>query len=583
MQKKNPNEKIVGIVVENNGKFQILPCKKQRNVSPYAVSAADLKGAKADDVVVIEEDAVSLKAKVTRILGNKQSPGILSLISLCEKGLSETFSAAAVKETENLTVPELGNREDLRQVPLVTIDGADSRDFDDAVFAEKTADGGFHLIVAIADVSAYVLPGSALDQEAYLRGNSTYFPDRVLPMLPEALSNGLCSLRPHEDRAVLAFHLYIDKDGNLQDQKLVRGLMNSAARLTYTQVQAAKDGQTDATTAPIMSTVIEPLYEAYAALKKAREARGAMDLDLPEQKIAMNGNSVGKVAVNARIDSQRLIEEFMVLANVAAATALEDQGAPCIYRTHSEPPSPDRVATLRAFLKTFDLELPEGEIKSGADFKDVMKQAQLLPNGDQIVRAILRVQAKAVYDTANIGHFGLALEKYAHFTSPIRRYADLFVHRSLVAAFNLGAGGLDDASINKAQETAEHITETDGISTKAARAADERLAAAYFADHIGETIEGRVSGIFKGGVFVRLGNTGADALLPIRSLGDDFYTLSEDQQSFKGRKSGETFAVGDKLSVVVTDSDAFSGSIVVANDNVKKSAPAQQKKFGPKR
>jgi len=588
MLKNGLKEKIVGVVVQSNGKFQINPCDKKQRFTHYNLQPADMNGAREGDVVVMEalpQTGAVLQAKVVRVLGQKTSSGILSLISLCEKGLSETFSEAALYEVKSVDVPGLQGREDLRAIPLVTIDGADSRDFDDAVFAESTADGGFHLIVAIADVSWYVRPGSKLDHEAYARGNSTYFPDRVLPMLPEALSNGLCSLKPHEDRACLAFHLWVDKDGNLTGQKIVRGLMNSAARLTYKQVQTAKDGQADSLTQPLMNTVIKPLYAAYTALRKAREMRGAMDLDLPENKVSVDDKGrIAGVKSAARMDSQRLIEEFMVLANVAAATALESKQAPCVYRDHSSPPAADRVEALRKYIGTFGLTLPEGEIKSASVFKELMEKAARLPNGHLIIKAILRVQAKAAYDTRNIGHFGLALERYAHFTSPIRRYADLLVHRSLINAFNMGAGGLDKNQESQLEEMARHISDTEDLSANAARSAHDRFAAAFLSARIGENFTGRITGVTKAGLFVRLDDSGADGLLPMKGLPDDYYECDQDQHTLTGRNHGQIFRTGETITVRLKEADGLRGSILLeaANDNSAAIPGKQLKKNQPK-
>jgi ribonuclease R len=567
--------KIVGVINEFHGRLQVDPCdKKQRNVH-YEISPANMNGARLGDVVVVDKASQS-DVKVTRVLGNRNTPGILGLISICEKGMSETFNQATLNEAKGMTVPDLTGREDLRKIPLVTIDGADTRDIDDAVFAEKTADGGFHLIVAIADVSWYVKPGSALDKEAYERGNSTYLPDRVVPMLPEALSNGLCSLNPHVDRACMAFHIWIDKDGNLTKQKVVRGLMNSAARLTYDQVQAAKDGKPDATTAPLMNNVITPLYDAYAALRKAREARGAMDLDQPEYKVSVGTDGKASVGSHARIDSQRVIEEFMIIANVAAATALEDKNAPCVYRVHDKPPYMNKAANdlgfdsgLGEYLNSFGLKLPKGDVTTTATFQGLIEQAAKMPNGHLIIKAIIRAQAKASYSTHNIGHFGLALERYAHFTSPIRRYSDLLVHRSLAAAFNMGAGGLTSAEKAVLEEKAQHISETEKLSAQAERSAGDRFSAAYLSGKIGKEFTGRVTGVTPAGLFIRLDSSGSDGLLPLRFLPQDYYDLDNKEHTLIGREHGRVYRIGAAITVRLKEANSLTGSVtlVPANDN----------------
>jgi len=578
-ESKNRNDKVVGVVVSEAGKLRIKPCQRKNDGILYEIANSGTAPAvKIGDVVVAEAANGSTSAfvvTVKRVLGNASSPGILSLISLCEKGLREEFSAAAKNETKGMTVPALGAREDLRQIPLVTIDGADSRDFDDAVFAEKTADGGFHLIVAIADVAHYVRPNSELDKEAYARGNSTYFPDRVLPMLPEELSNELCSLKPNEDRACLAFHMYINKDGQLTGKKLVRGLMKSAARLTYDQVQAAQDGAPDATTAPLMKTVIEPLYEAYRVLRAAREKRGAIDLDMAAVKIAVDENGV-TTGVNAQVrgDSHRLIEEFMVLANVAAATALEEKGSPCVYRVHAAPPSEDKIDILRERVKAIGIDLPPGELKDPAIFKDLAEKVSKLPGGEALLDAILRVQAKAAYDTDNIGHFGLALESYAHFTSPIRRYADLLVHRSLIAAFNLGSGALTGAQATDLQAMAEYISQTEKASAQAERMADARITARHLEKDVGKTFAGRVTQVGYAGVFVRLDECGGMGLVPFAR---GTFTVDEVSGTLRTH-NGQTWKTGAKVQVDLKSADGLTGRIALkpaggSNDN----APKQKK------
>ena len=602
----DPKKRIIGLVVRSHGKLQVDPSDKKGKSTLFPLTADS--NAQEGDVVVAEglhQDG-AVHAKVVRILGQKTSPGILSLISLCEQGLSEEFSAAALNEVKTMSVPDLNaahttnidnktktttipaleGREDLRSIPLVTVDGADTRDRDDAIFAEKTADGGFHLIVAIADVSWYVHPGSETDKEAFERGNSTYFPDRVLPMLPEALSNGLCSLNPHENRACLAAHLWIDKDGNMTGYKFARALMNSAASLTYKQLQAAKNGQPDAVTAPLMDKVVTPLYEAYDILRTARENRGALDLEMPVSKVAVNDNGDVSTSSDSRLDSHKVIEEFMILANVAAASALEDKGAPCVYRIHSSPPYQDKPNSsmdgLRQLLAPLGLSLPAGEIKNPAAFKEVLEKVKSLPEGPAIIKAITRMQAKAIYDTHNIGHFGLALEKYAHFTSPIRRYADLLVHRSLVDAFNLGSGALSQDQKARINEMTAHITETEKLSARAERSAHDRFAAASLAKRVGEEFTGRVVGVTNAGLFVRLDKTGVDGLVPMRNLPDDFYEIDNETHTLTGKRHGRVYASGDILTVHLKNVDSLKGSIILAaaNDNTAQARP-QSKKTPP--
>ncbi|MEM7650592.1 MAG: VacB/RNase II family 3'-5' exoribonuclease, partial [Pseudomonadota bacterium] len=445
----NEHGRVLGIVRYNKHGSILAPTDKKAKYD-FVINPGDLNGAKEGDLALGEiQPGRGLKRKkvrVVEVLGKQGDPKAISLISMHENGLSENWPDAVLKETKGMKVPELKGREDLRDVPLVTIDGADARDFDDAVFAEQTDDGGFHIIVAIADVAYYVRHGSALDAEAMRRGNSTYFPDRVVPMLPEALSNDLCSLRPKEPRACMAVHMWIDADGKLTKYKFVRGLMRSAARLIYEQVQAARDGVTDDITGPLMEGVIAPLYGAYAVLDAARTKRGALDLDLPEKQILINEkNEMTGVKVRERLDAHKMIEEFMILANVAAASALEDKKDPkrypCVYRVHDQP-SNEKLDSVREFIESFGLKLPKGSVSEPSQINGILKQAAKLPYSHLISTVILRSQSQAIYHPQNIGHFGLALQKYAHFTSPIRRYADLLVHRSLISAYGLGPGGI---------------------------------------------------------------------------------------------------------------------------------------------
>jgi ribonuclease R len=423
--------------------------------------------------------------------------------------------------------------------------------------------------VAIADVAHYVRPNSALDREAYRRGNSTYFPDRVVPMLPEALSNDLCSLRPHEDRACMGFHLWINEKGELTKHRVFRGLMRSHARLVYEQVQAAKDGQPDDTTAPLLKDVIEPLYEAYEVLDKAREERGALDLDLPERQILIDdkGKMTG-VTKRSRLDAHKLIEEFMILANVAAAQALEAKKAPCIYRIHDKP-SADKLDSAREFVEAFGLSLPKGGVAKPAQINHLLHKAASMEYSQLISQVILRTQSQAVYHPENIGHFGLALRRYAHFTSPIRRYADLLVHRSLIRAYGLGEGGLSDEEKVTLAEKAEHISQTERTSAEAERNAVDRFTAAWMSERIGAEFSGVINGVTRFGLFVTLDENGADGLIPMRSLPDDYYVHDEKQHALVGRKHKRIYRLGAKVQIRLKEADGLTGSSLFELANEK--------------
>jgi ribonuclease R len=562
---------VMGQIIKTAHGYVLKPTSKKAKFD-FDVSEADMLNAKPNDLVVAEvlpsRGIKRGKVKVTKIIGARDDVNAISLIAMHEAGLQETFLDKVTDETKGLKVPELGKREDLRKIPLVTIDGADARDFDDAVFAEKTEDGGFHLIVAIADVSYYVRPNSALDNEAYRRGNSTYFPDRVVPMLPEALSNDLCSLRPNEDRACMAFHLWIDEHGELKKQKIVRGLMRSFARFTYEQVQAAKDGVVDDVAGPLMKDVIEPLYEAYAVLDKARRKRGALDLDLPERQILISdeGKMTG-VIKRSRLNAHKLIEEFMILANVAAATALEAKHAPCVYRIHDRP-STEKLDSARDFLEAFGLNIPKGQVMRPAQINQLLEKAAKSDYSQLISIVILRTQSQAIYHTENIGHFGLALRRYAHFTSPIRRYADLLVHRSLIRAYGLGEGGLSDEERVTMIEKAERISQTERTSSDAERSAVDRFTAAWMSERIGAEFSGVIASVTRFGLFVRLDENGADGLIPMRTLPDDYYIHDEKQHALIGRRHKRIYRLGAPIQIRLKEADGLTGSSLfeVVND-----------------
>jgi ribonuclease R len=563
--------RVMGLIrIQKSGPVLIPTEKKARY--DFDVNPGDLNGAKEGDLAVGEiqpsRTAGKKRVRILEVIGRRDDPRAISLISLYESGLTEEWPEAVIKDTEGMKVPEVKGREDLRDIPLVTIDGADARDFDDAVFAEKTEDGGFHLIVAIADVAYYVRHGMALDNEAQRRGNSTYFPDRVVPMLPEALSNDLCSLRPHEPRACMAVHMWIDEHGNMKKYKFVRGLMRSQARLTYEQVQAAYDGVKDDITTDIMEPVINPLYQAYRVLDEARTKRGALDLDLPERQILVDKAGVMTgVQKRLRLDAHKMIEEFMILANVAAASALEDKRNPdqfpCVYRIHDKP-SFDKLNSVREFIESFGLTLPKGQVTEPRQINGVLKAGAKLPFSHLISQVILRSQSQAVYSTENIGHFGLALERYAHFTSPIRRYADLLVHRALISAYGLGPGGLDQGEIARIDEIAQHISGTERTSMEAERSAVDRFTASYLSSHIGAEFKGKISGVTRFGLFVTLDESGADGLVPMKSIGDDFYIHDEEQHCLVGRRKGKVYRLGAAVTVKLTEADGLSGSTVLA-------------------
>jgi ribonuclease R len=565
---KTGSARVLGIYEMTPDGARLRPTDKRQRAE-FLVTPAHSGDAETGELVLAEvlpSSRFGMKqAKVVERLGDIANPRSISLIAIHSQDLPTVFSEAALEEAERAEKPTLEDRTDLRDIPLVTIDGADARDFDDAVWAEADPEvpGGWHLLVAIADVAFYVRPGRPLDRDAFRRGNSAYFPDHVVPMLPEALSNDLCSLRPGEDRACMAVHMWIDGQGNLTRHQFVRGLMRSAARLTYEQVQDARDGRPDDTTGPLLDTMIAPLYQAYEVLNAVRARRGTLELDLPERQVRLDERG-GVVAITPRkrLDSHRLIEEFMICANVAAAEALEARSMPSLYRVHDQP-SMDKLESLRGFLQELGYSLNKGTLKP-VDFTRILDRARGTDQAHLISEVILRSQAQAVYKPENIGHFGLALRRYAHFTSPIRRYADLIVHRGLIRAFGLGPGGLDDNEAARMNEIGEHISSTERRAALAERDAVDRFTAAFLADRVGATFSGRITGVTRFGLFVELDETGADGLVPVSTLPDDQYEHREREHALVGRRSGRTYRLGAAVKVKLAEADPVLGSILFA-------------------
>jgi len=505
-------------------------------------------------------------ARVKERLGSLKSERAVSLIAIQAHGIPDQFRSDALAEAEQAEPATLAGREDWRQVPFVTIDPADAKDHDDAVHAVADSDpsnpGGFIVSVAIADVAHYVRPGSALDREALARGNSVYFPDRVVPMLPERISNDLCSLRPGEDRAALAVRMVIGADGRKRTHAFHRVMIRSAARLHYAQAQAAIDGRPDEATEPLMPMVIEPLFAAYRAVKAARDERGPLDLDLPERKIVLKPDgTVDRVVVPERLDAHRLIEEFMILANVAAAESLERAKVPLIYRVHDEP-SLERVEALREFLGTLNITFPKGQVLKPAQFNRILARVEDTDAESLVNEVVLRTQAQAEYAAENYGHFGLNLRRYAHFTSPIRRYADLVVHRSLIRAFKLGRDGLrEDVDTAALGEIAARISAAERRAMAAERETVDRLIAHFLADRIGSVFEGRIGGVTRAGLFVKLDETGADGFIPAATLGNDFFRYHEGAHALVGDATGETHRLGDRVTVRLVEAAPVAGAL----------------------
>jgi ribonuclease R len=519
----------------------------------WRVPAGEEGGAESGEIVLaspLPHGGAGLKpARVLERLGRIGDARSVSLICIHANDIPHEFSPEALAEAGQAHAAGLEGREDLRDIPLVTIDGEDARDFDDAVWAEPDGDG-FRLIVAIADVAHYVVPGGALDREARLRGNSVYFPDRVVPMLPEVLSTLWCSLLPGEERGCLFAELRIDASGRKTGHRFGRGLMRSAARLTYHEVQAAHDGG---------STTAAQLYAAFRALLAARQARGTLDLDLPERQVVLRDGKVASVRPRPRLDSHRLIEEFMILANVAAAETLELVHLPCLYRVHA-PPSDDKLEALRRFLHGLGIGLPAANQVHPRDLDHVLRRVAGTAEAAMVNEIVLRSQSQAEYAPDNIGHFGLALPRYAHFTSPIRRYADLLVHRALIAGLSLGPDGLAPGTDLAA--TGQHVTATERRATLAERDAVDRYLAAFMADKIGATFAARVSGVTRFGIFVTLPENGATGLVPMRGLPDDRWVYDETTQSLAGQHTRMSFRLAQELDVRLVEANPLTGGMV---------------------
>ncbi len=562
--------RVLGVYEANpDGSGRLRPTSR-REKADYMVPKGENAGAEDGELVLCDLLPGRLyglrQVAVKERLGAMGAPKSVSLVAIHANDIPFEFPADAVQQADEAGPVPLGARTDLRPIPLVTIDGEDARDFDDAVWAEADPDpanaGGWHCLVAIADVSWYVRPGDALDREAFKRGNSVYFPDRVVPMLPEALSNGWCSLRPAEDRGCLAVHIWLDKDGNKLRHKFVRGLMRSAARLTYTQAQRARDGQPDDLTGPLVDSVITPLYGAWAAFQAERARRGVLELDLPERKvdISPDGKVLG-INPRPRFDSHRLIEDFMIAANVAAAEELEKRRQPCMYRVHDQP-GMEKLEALRDFLSSMDLSLAKGQVLRPAQFNQILAKVKDTPNETLVNEVILRSQAQAVYSPENLGHFGLGLARYAHFTSPIRRYADLLVHRGLVSGLGLGDGGLPDGAMAQYPEWGEHISITERRAAAAEREAVDRYVTAFLSDRVGATFAAKISGVTRFGLFVTLLETGADGIIPIATLPGDYYDHDEASHSLVGRRSRRAFQLGQTLTVILHEANTLTGSMV---------------------
>ena len=573
------------------GGGRLVPIDKKQLGRELGIAPGATAGAVDGDLVAVEvarQGRLGLPAaSVVERLGSLKTERAVSIIAIHAHDIPHVFTRAVLDEADAARAASSDGREDWRGMPFVTIDPPDAKDHDDAVHAVPDPDpknpGGHLVSVAIADVAHYVRPGSALDREAVRRGNSVYFPDRVVPMLPERISNDLCSLRPNEDRPALAVRMVIGADGRKRSHTFHRVLIRSAAKLHYEQAQFAVSGRTDEVTEPIASGVLAPLYAAYRAVLRARDERGPLDLDIPERKIVLKSDgTVDRVVMPLRLESHRLIEEFMILANVAAAETCERANVPLIYRVHDEP-SPEKLNALREFLATLDISLPKGGTLRPDGFNRILARVKGRDVNRLVNEVVLRTQAQAEYSSENFGHFGLNLRRYAHFTSPIRRYADLVVHRALIRSQKLGADGQPDGTDARTLgEIAANISATERRAMKAERETADRLIAHFLADRVGAKFDGHISGVTRAGLFVELDETGADGFIPARHIGDEYFRFNEAGRSFVGRSV--THRLGDPVAVELVEAAPVAGALrfKLSHDGAAEKKAGQQPHQRPK-
>ena len=565
--KKTPKNTL-GIFKETSEGGRILPIEKSGR--EWSVKLSDALDAKDGELVEAEQikgkGASGLyAARVINIVGDPSGPKAVSLIAIHQHGIPHQFPEDVLNESENSNFSVDAKREDLTKIPFVTIDPSDARDHDDAVYSHPDKDpsnvGGHVLWVAIADVAHFVKPGSALDKEARKRGNSTYFADRVVPMLPDRLSGDLCSIHEGIERPCLAVCITIDKSGKKLKQTFHRANIKSVASLNYEEVQKSVEGTVNEKVKPHFENVIKPLYECYFCLKKSKDFRQPLDLDLPERKVELFKNGrVKAVVLKERFDSHRLIEEFMILANVAAAEELSKARSEFLYRVHEEP-TPEKLNALREVAQSAGFNLAKGQVLQTSHLNDLLTKSKQSDLSELISMTTLRSMSQAYYSRENFGHFGLALKKYAHFTSPIRRYSDLITHRALISSLGLGCDGLKEMDSEKLEGTAKHISDTERRSMVAERDTTDRYLASYLSEKVGNEFEGKISGVAKFGFFVRLNESGAEGIVPVRTLGTDFYYYDDRTNTLRGSETGLIIGLGQRATVRLKEVDPIAGGI----------------------
>ncbi|MEO9131952.1 MAG: RNB domain-containing ribonuclease [Sphingomonas sp.] len=577
---------VLGVLHQEGGKLWLQGVEKKERREFMVSDAGD---AGPGDLVLAEKAGrpPRITVRVTERLGDPFAPRSFSLIAIHKLGIPDVFAPETLEEAVRMAKTPLGEgREDLRHLPIVAIDPADARDHDDAVWAAPDDDsanvGGWKAIVAIADVSFYVRPGSALDKDARRRGNSVYFPDRVVPMLPEGLSADMCSLKQGVDRAALACHLQISKSGELKGWRFTRAVVRIAANIAYEDAQAMIDasaplpppsgGSLEKSASPpptppvngrgeeVLAALL-PLWACWRALYKAREKRGPLELDLPERRVVLDEKGrILSVAPRERLDAHKLIEDYMIAANVAAAKALEAKKAPVMYRVH-EPPSREKLVALKDYLKTFGVEFALGQVVRPATFNHILDKVGDVDFRPQIMEQVLRTQTQAYYAPENHGHFGLALGSYGHFTSPIRRYADLIVHRSLVSAYQLGPGGLTEGEAASMEKIGESISMLERRAMEAERDTVDRYVAAFLAERVGQVLDARITGVTNFGFFATVEGIGGDGLMPVRDIGGEYFKFDEVARRLVGEDSGTVFSSGQRLQLRLAEANPVSGAL----------------------
>jgi ribonuclease R len=570
-------ELVLGVIRKEGERYWLSPVEKKER---RELAVSELKGADAGDLVLCEVSGrpPRVTVRVDAVLGDPFAPRSFSLIAIHKHGLRHEFRDEAIEEAHRVSKLPLGEREDLTHLPIVAIDPADARDHDDAIWAAADGEGGWNAIVAIADVSFYVRPNSELDREARARGNSVYFPDRVVPMLPEELSADICSLKQGQVRAAMACHLKIGSDGTLKSWRFTRAKVCVAANIAYEDAQAAIDAshekRTEVSSSPcsmpeiesavpaaLVEAALKPLWACWRALLADRNKRAPLELDIPERRVVLDEKGrILSVAPRDRLDAHRLVEDYMIAANVAAARALEAKKAPVMYRVH-EAPSREKLVALKDYMATFGLEIALGQVIKPATFNRIIERVGEDDSRTEIMEQILRTQMQARYSPERLGHFGLALATYAHFTSPIRRYADLLVHRSLVSAYRLGEGGLPPGEDAKFVEIGEAISMLERRAMEAERDTVDRYVAAFLSDRVGQLVECRITGVQPFGFFATVTDLGGDGLVLAQTLGQEYFRYDEKARQLVGEHSGETYRVGQKLTLRLAEANPVSGSL----------------------